>query len=40
MVPADKEHLARRGKEVTFKSELARVETKAEPNLLDVLNLF
>lgn len=28
LVPADKEHLSRQGKEVTFKSKLSRVETK------------
>lgn len=40
MVPADKEHLSRQGKEVTFTSKVARVETKTDPNLLDLLNLF
>lgn len=40
VVPADKEHLSKQGKEVTFKSRLSRVETKTDPNLLDTLNLF
>lgn len=40
VVPADKEHLSRQGKEVTFKSKLSRVETKTDHNLLDMLNLL
>lgn len=40
VVPADKEHLARQGKEVTFESKLSRVETKTDPNLSDMLNLL
>lgn len=41
MVAADKEHLSRQGKEVTFKSNLARLETtKTGPNLLGMLNLL
>lgn len=40
VVPADKEHLSKQGKEVTSKSRLSRVETKTDPNLLDILNLF
>lgn len=40
MVPADKEHLSRQGKEVMFKGKLARGETKTDPNLSATLNLF
>lgn len=40
VLPADKEHLSRQGKEVTFESKVSRIDTKTDPNLLDMLNLF